>query len=125
MWTGPVPIRYYAETGLVWVIGAAAAEAGGSQPPVELLWVGQAVTLLVAVATGWFALRSKKTEVTDGRQARFEQRLDDELDDQRALTRQWQGAWDAEHAKVLRYESYLLRHGIDLDTGRREVGDAP
>lgn len=124
MWTDAVPLRMYAESGVAWVIAAAAAEAGGSNPPVELLWVGQAVTLLVAVATGWFALRSKKTEVTDGRQARFEQRLDDELDDQRTLTRQWQDAWNAEHAKVLRYESYLLRHGIDLETGRREVGSA-
>lgn len=96
----------------------------GSQPPVELLWVGQAVTLLVALATGWFALRSKKTEIGDSRQARFEQRLDEELDDQRTLTRQWQDAWTVEHQKSLRYESYLIRHGIDLDTGRREVSGA-
>lgn len=101
----------------------AAAEAAGGQPPVELLWVGQGVTLLVALATGWFALRSKNTEVGDSRQARFEKRLDEELDDQRLLTKQWHEAWAAEHAKALRYEQYLLRHGIDLETGRREVGD--
>ncbi|MGC4886715.1 hypothetical protein [Micromonospora sp. DT227] len=125
MWNALVAARTYGDAGAALVIAAVAAEAAGSQPPVELLWVGQAVTLLVALATGWFALRSKKTEVTDGRQARFEQRIDDELDDQRALTRQWQDAWDVEHRKVLRYESYLLRHGIDLDTGQRGTSNAP
>lgn len=125
MWSALSAARAYGDDGAALVIAAAAAEAAGSPPPVELLWVGQAVTLLVAVTTGWFALRSKKTEVTDGRQARFEQRLDEELDDQRALTRQWQDAWDVEHRKVLRYESFLLRHGIDLDTGQRGASNAP
>ncbi|MFI7608771.1 hypothetical protein ACIBTV_27175 [Micromonospora sp. NPDC049366] len=121
MWTDALPPRARAAVELLWVT---AASAGGSQPPVELLWVGQAVTLLVALVTAWGALRSKKTEVGDSRQARFEQRLDEELDDQRNLTRQWQEAWTAEHEKTLRYERYLLRHGIDLETGRREVPDA-
>lgn len=102
----------------------AAAEAASGQPPVELLYIGQAVTLLVALSSGWFALRGKKTEVVDTRQARFEQRQDEELDDQRTLTRQWQESWSAEHAKVLRYESYLVRHGLDPETGRRGGGDA-
>ncbi|MBQ1047841.1 hypothetical protein KBX50_05130 [Micromonospora sp. C51] len=122
MWATSATTPTHAVVGALGVVLAATADG---QPPVELLWFGQGVTLLVALATGWFALRSKKTEVTDGRQARFEQRLDEELDDQRALTRQWQEAWDAEHRKVLRYEAYLIRHGIDPDTGRREVGDAP
>lgn len=100
---------------------AQTAEAAAQQPPVELLWVGQGVTVLVALAAGWFALRNKKTEVGDSRQARFEKRLDEELDDQRSLTKQWQDAWTEEHRKVLRYESYLVRHGVDLETGRREV----
>lgn len=100
---------------------AVAVEAAGGQPPVELLWMGQGVTVLVALATGWFALRNKKTEVGDSRQARFEKRLDEELDDQRALTRQWQESWSVEHQKVLRYEAFLIRHGIDLETGRREA----
>lgn len=101
-----------------------AAVAAAAGPPVELLWVGQAVTLGVALVTGWFALRGKRTEVGDSRQARFDARVDAELDDQRALTRQWTELWAEEHRKVLRYESYLLRHGVDPDTGRR-VEDAP
>lgn len=121
MWTEALPAR--ARSAVEWVMVAAGGSS--SQPPIELLWVGQAVTLLVALATGWFALRSKKSEIGDSRQARFEKRQDEELDDQRVLTRQWQDAWTAEHAKTLRYESHLIRHGIDLETGRREVTGAP
>ncbi|MFG3710871.1 hypothetical protein [Micromonospora sp. NPDC047730] len=122
MWIDVLPARTRATVQALWVMAAPGAAA--PQSPVELLWVGQAVTLLVALGTGWFALRSKKTEVGDSRQARFEKRLDEELDDQRALTRQWQESWTAEHQKALRYESYLLRHGIDLESGKREVTDA-
>lgn len=122
MWFAALPSRVRSTAEALWLI--AAGGSASSQPPVELLWVGQAVTLLVTLATGWFALRSKSTEVGDSRQARFEKRLDEELDDQRALTRQWQDSWTTEHQKALRYESYLVRHAIDPETGRREAKDA-
>ncbi|GAA3750710.1 hypothetical protein GCM10022379_19080 [Micromonospora maritima] len=121
MWFAALPNRVRSAAESLWMI--AAAGGASSPPPVELLWVGQGVTLAVALATGWFALRSKRTEVGDNRQARFEKRIDEELDDQRALTRQWQEAWTTEHQQRLRYEGYLIRHGINPETGRREADD--
>ncbi|MEU4218113.1 hypothetical protein [Actinoplanes sp. NPDC026623] len=111
---------------LTWLFTSTTAitTASGATPPVELLWVTQAVTLAVGLSSGWFALRSKRGETADSRQARFDARVDKDLDD--ALT-----AVDAlrrELADALRrtarYEAHLIRHGINPDTGE-QTGNRP
>lgn len=99
---------------------AAAPEAAASGQPVMLLYVGQAITLLVAAVTGWFALRTRRVDVDDARRARFDARVDKELDDALTETARQRALYEAEHSTRLRYERYLIRAGIDPDTGLRE-----
>lgn len=98
-----------------------AAEVSGG-PPVELLYVGQAATLLVALVTGWFALRTKRVDTDETRRARFDARVDKELDDALSSNAILRDALDKEHLLRLRYEGWLIRAGIDPETGR--VADA-
>jgi len=55
--------------------------AAAEQQSTNVLYIAQGVTLLVALVSGWFALRGQKTKVVDDRQARFEARLDRALDE--------------------------------------------
>ncbi|MER7331651.1 MULTISPECIES: hypothetical protein [unclassified Micromonospora] len=96
---------------------AADAAAGGG-PPVELLWVGQAVTLVGMLATGWAALKTKRVDADESRRARFDARVDKELDDALAAVEVLRDKLDKEHALRLRYQGWLIRAGIDPDTGR-------
>lgn len=107
-WTASVPV---------------AADAGGG-PPVELLWAGQAVTLAIAVVTGWFALRTKHVDADENRRARFDARVDKELDDALAACEVLRDKLDKEHTLRLRYEGFLIRAGLDPETGRRFHDDA-
>ena len=101
------------------------AADGGSGTPVALLWAAQAVSLLVGLASGWFALRTKRTEATDSRQARFDARVDRELDEaleaNAALRRDLKDA----QRQAARYEAYLHWHGIDPATGRTTSPEPP
>ncbi|MEU7905326.1 hypothetical protein [Actinoplanes sp. NPDC049118] len=101
---------------LTWLFATTTASGA---PPVELLWVTQAVTLAVGLASGWFALRSKRGEVADTRQARFDARVDKDLDD--ALTALDATRHELQDAlrRAARYEAHLIRHGINPDTGER------
>lgn len=96
-----------------------AAEASTGGPPVQLLYITQAVTLGVALVTGWFALRTKRVDVDESRRARFDARVDKELDDALAAVEVYRDKWEKEHHVRLRYEGWLIRAGIDPDTGRR------
>lgn len=101
----------------------AAAGAASAGPPVELLWVGQAVTLVGMLVTGWFALRTKRVDADESRRARFDARVDKELDDALAAVEVYRDKLDKEHHLRLRYEGYLIRNGIDPETGRRFPDD--
>jgi hypothetical protein len=96
-----------------------AAEAATGGPPVQLLYITQAVTLGVALVTGWFALRTKRVDVDEGRRARFDARVDKELDDALTANLVLRDHLDKEHLIRLRYEGWLIRAGIDPETGRR------
>ncbi|MEU0078580.1 hypothetical protein ABZY58_11840 [Micromonospora tulbaghiae] len=96
-----------------------AEAAAGGGPPVELLWAGQVVTLAVALVTGWFALRTKRVDADETRRARFDARVDKELDDALTAIEVLRDKLDKEHTRALRYEGWLIRAGIDPDTGRR------
>jgi hypothetical protein len=102
---------------LAWLVATTAA---GGAPPVELLWVTQAVTLLVGLASGWFALRSKRGEVVDTRQARFDARVDRDLDEALAATVVLRRELDEALLRIARYEAYMIRAGIDPTTGRKD-----
>lgn len=104
------------------LLTAADASAGG--PPVELLWVGQAVTLVGMLVTGWFALRTKRVDVDESRRARFDARVDKELDDALAESERLRGMHGKEYVLRLRYERLLIRAGIDPETGRRFDDDS-
>ncbi|HEX8628759.1 MAG TPA: hypothetical protein VF755_11370 [Catenuloplanes sp.] len=103
-----------------WALLWATLAAGDTQPPVELLWTTQAVTLVIGLASGWFALRSKRGETADTRQARFDARIDKELDDALQTADALRHELDDSLRRVARYEAYLIRHGINPDTGRKE-----
>ena len=109
---------------MAWI---AATATSGSAPPVELLWVTQAVTLLVGLASGWFALRSKRGETADNRQARFDARVDKDLDEALAAVDALRRELEETLRRIARYEAYLIRHGIDPATGWKEAdhGDGP
>lgn len=111
-------------TVLTWL---AATTAADNTPPVELLWATQAVTLLVGLASGWFALRSKRGEVSDTRQARFDARVDKDLDEALAALVVLRHDLDEALRRIVRYEAYLIRAGIDPTTGHQEGdhGDNP
>lgn len=95
-----------------------AASSGDGQPPVELLYMGQAVTLFVTLVTGWFALRTKRVDADETRRARFDARVDKELDEALAANAALRLELDREHLLRLRYEGWLIRHSIDTETGR-------
>lgn len=99
------------------LLSAVDASAGGGQ--VQLLYITQAVTLGVAGVTGWFALRSKRVDADETRRARFDARVDKELDDALAANAILRDKLDKEHTRALRYEGWLIRAGIDPATGRR------
>lgn len=99
------------------LLSATDASAGGGQ--VQLLYITQAVTLGVALVTGWFALRSKRVDVDESRRARFDARVDKELDDALAANAILRDNLDKEHLLRLRYEGWLIRAGVDPETGRR------
>lgn len=109
---------------MAWI---AATATSGSTPPVELLWATQAVTLLVGLASGWFALRSKRGETADNRQARFDARVDKDLDEALAAVDALRRELEETLRRIARYEAYLIRHGIDPTTGWKEAhhGDDP
>lgn len=94
------------------------AADNGTGTPVELLWAAQAVSLLVGLASGWFALRTKRTETTDSRQARFDARVDRELDEALAANAALHRDLEETQRRAARYEAYLHWHGIDPATGR-------
>jgi hypothetical protein len=103
----------------------ATTTASGQSPPVELLWVAQAVTLAVGMASGWFALRGKRGELTDTRQARFDARVDRDLDDALAAVDALRRDLDEARRRTARYEAYLILHGINPDTGRKDTDNGP
>lgn len=109
---------------MAWITATATS---GSTPPVELLWATQAVTLLVGLASGWFALRSKRGETADNRQARFDARVDKDLDEALAAVDALRRELEETLRRIARYEAYLIRHGIDPTTGWKEAhhGDDP
>lgn len=102
---------------MAWITATATS---GSTPPVELLWATQAVTLLVGLASGWFALRSKRGETADNRQARFDARVDKDLDEALAAIVVLRRELDDALLRIARYEAYLIRAGIDPTTGRKD-----
>lgn len=89
-----------------------------------LLWIGQGVTLAVAVVTGWFALRTKRTDVDEARRARFDARVDKDLEDALAANMILRHEVAKEVRVRLRYEAALIRAGIDPDEVLRGSGDA-
>jgi hypothetical protein len=111
-------------SGLASIVRTAAVDAAAAGPPVGLLYAGQAVTLLVAVVAGWFSLRTKRVDADETRRARFDARVDKELDDALASNAVLRDALDKEHLLRLRYEGWLIRHGVNPETGRR-VADEP
>lgn len=100
----------------------ATTTASGETLPAELLWVTQAVTLAIGLASGWFALRSKRGEVVDNRQARFDARVDKDLDDALTAVDALRRELEETLRRIARYEAYLIRHGINPDTGRNDTG---
>jgi len=109
---------------LPWLITA----NGGTGTPVALLWATQSVSLLIGLASGWFALRTKRTETTDSRQARFDARVDRELDEALAANAALRRDLEDTQRRAARYEAYLHRHGIDPGTGHTSApgqGDQP
>lgn len=97
-----------------------AADAAGGQPALWV-WITQAATVVISLASGWFALKSKRVDADEVRRARFDARVDKELDDAVAENQRLRADYNREYLLRLRYEGWLIRHGIDLETGRREA----
>jgi len=100
------------------------AADNGTGTPAALLWAAQAVSLLVGLASGWFALRTKRTEATDSRQARFDARVDRELDEALAANAALRRDLEDAQRRAARYEAYLHWHGIDPATGHTVADQA-